>query len=280
MNIASPFAGHWLLLVLCLLSAGFVAGFIAGLLGLGGGVVVVPVLFTLFSALGIAADHSAPLAVGTSLAVILPSGILSARAHFQNGNSDAAALRALLPLVMLGSVLGSALAHFLSGRSFAFAFVFMALVSLAQTFSRKNEGTDNGFTLSGLRLRLMGAASIIIGAISTLSGVGGGAMASALLNALGYSVRRSIGIAAGFGPLIAALGTLGMMFNGHGKADLPPFTFGFVHLPSLLCLLPGALLMPRLGARAAQTWPPKLLKALLAAFLTLTAARMLAGAWH
>jgi len=255
-----------------LLAIGLLTGFVAGLIGVGGGIVLVPVLYHGLGQLGVAADVRMHVAVGTSLSTIVFTAWRSARAHRVRGALDEPLLRAWIAPVLLGVIAGSAVAGALDGRLLAALFGAVALaVSFHMAFGSP-EWRVAELPKAGPWRAALGAA---LGFGSVLLGLGGGTLGVPVLTLLGVPIRRAVGTAAGLGVLIAVPGTLGFVVSGLGVPGRPPLSLGYVNLPSLALIAPATMLAAPLGARAAHALPRARLRALFALFLGLTGLRML-----
>ncbi len=254
-----------------LLVAGAGAGIIAGLLGVGGGIVVVPVLFHLFTTLGVDEAVRMQVAVGTSLATIVATAWSSARAHYKRGTVDRDFLRGYGPLIVLGVLLGSAVAALVKGPVLTAVFAVVALV-VALQLSFGNPNWKLGDRLpTGLPRAALGTT---IGALSAMMGIGGGTMTVPLMTMYGTPVHRAVGTAAATGFLIGVPGVLGFVVGGWNAANLPPGSLGFVSLVGLALIAPTSVLCAPLGARLAHRLDTKMLKRVFALFLGFTSARM------
>lgn len=230
------------------LSAGLVAGFLAGLLGIGGGLVLVPVLVVLFTMQGFAEPAIMPLALGTSLATIIFTSVSSMRAHHANGAVDWRMLRWLEPGIVGGAIFSTTLAtHLPSG---ALKIIFAVYAGLA--------------TAGGM-----------MGGVSVLAGVSGASTAIPFLLWCNVPMRVAIGTASAIGLPVAVSGTLGYVVHGFAAAGLPRWSFGFVHLPALAAIVVGTVFAAQLGARASYRLPVPLLRKALAAALYIVALRSL-----
>ncbi|MEO5336184.1 MAG: sulfite exporter TauE/SafE family protein [Magnetospirillum sp. WYHS-4] len=254
-----------------LLLAGAGAGLIAGLLGVGGGIVVVPVLFHVFGHLGIEPALSMKMAVGTSLATIVVTAWASARAHWERGAVDQEVLRRLGPWVVGGVLAGALLASSLDGSVLAGLFAAVAfVVSLQIAFG--NPAWRLGDRLpEGPGGAALGGA---IGALSALLGIGGGTFVVPVLTMHGYPVRRAVGTAAAMGFVIGIPGVLGFALAGLEVTGRPPFSLGYVSLAGLAFLAPASMVCAPLGAGLAHRLDIRMLRRVFALFLALTAARM------
>lgn len=253
------------------LLTGAVAGFFAGLLGVGGGVIVVPVLGLLFASLGFPAGEVLHLALGTSLATILFTSLSSLRAHHARGAVLWPAMRGLTPGVLGGTLGGALLAARISSRALAIFFVgFMLFVAVQMLANLRPPPSRR---LPG-RLGLA-AVGMVIGTLSSLVAIGGGALTVPFLIWCNVRPHTAIGTSAAVGLPIAVGGTLGYVWNGWGQAGLPPGSLGFIYLPALGCLLATSVLCAPLGARLAHQLPVHILKRIFAGLLVLLAGKML-----
>lgn len=261
-------------LVGLLVVSGLVSGLVAGLLGVGGGIVLVPVLYHLFGLGGIEAEIRMHLAVGTSLATVLFTATRSALAHRALGALDGSLLRAWAPPAVLGALLGTLLAPFLGDHQLGQVFASVALVvALYMAFGR------DGWRLAKEPPRRAGryALGSGVGGLSVLMGLGGGTLGVPIFTLLGVPVHRAVGTAAGLGVLIAAPGLLGFLLSGHDLAGRPPGSVGYVNLLGVAVLAPASVLMAPLGARLAHRLSRQALRRSFALFLALTSWRMFAG---
>ena len=259
------------LLVAGLALTGIVGGLLAGLLGVGGGIVVVPVLYHVFSGIGIDEAVRMHLAVGTSLATIIPTSIRSARAHRDNNAVDMDLIKALGPPILAGVVAGSLIAGMVAGEALMAVFASVALlVSLNMAFGKESWRLGDHFPV-GLGRMVIGG---VIGLISVLMGIGGGTLGVTILTLYNTAIHRAVGTASGFGLIIAVPGTLAMMLNGWGEAGLPPFSLGYVNLIGFALIVPTTVLAAPWGARIAHAISRVALRRAFAVFLALTSLRM------
>jgi len=265
----------WLIgLVAALMVTGLVAGLLAGLLGVGGGIVIVPVLYHLFTLLGVDEAVKMHVAVGTSLATIIPTSIISARAHAAKGSLDRELLRALGPALLVGVLIGTWLSGYLRGTTLTAIFAVIALLVAANMAFRRN-----GLTLADqLPVRpvrdLIGA---FIGGFSTLMGIGGGTLSVPILAAFNYPMHRAVGTASAIGLLISVPGALGFLLHGMDTPGRPPLTLGYVNLIGFALIVPMTMVMAPRGARLAHAINADRLRQAFALFLFLTSLRMLYG---
>ena len=258
-------------LALALIATGVVAGLLAGLLGVGGGIVIVPILYNVFSAIGVAEEVRMHLAVGTSLATIIPTSIRSLRSHARKGAVDWDLLKAWGPGLCVGVILGSVLAGFVDGKLLAGVFATVALiVALNMAFGRKDWRISDEPPRGPVRDAMTGA----IGAVSAMMGIGGGTLGVPIMTLLGYSVQRAVATSSGLGLIISIPGAIGFMIAGLGDDQLPPASVGYVSLLGFILITPMTVLAAPLGVRWAHALPQKRLAQAFAFFLAVTALRM------
>lgn len=259
-----------ILLVIALATAGAAIGFLAGLFGIGGGAISVPVFYEVFGILGYDAGLAMPLAVGTSLAVIIPTSINSALAHYKRGTVDIDLLRTWALPILTGVLAGSAIARYAPPQVFQMVFVAVGVVNAAKLLSGgKGWRVRDDLPSRGL-LRVYGAG---IGLVSALMGIGGGAVSNLVMTLHGVPIHRAVSTAAGVGVLIAIPGTIGYMAAGYGRADLPPDAIGFVSLATFALTIPTSLLTTRLGVALAHALSRRALETAFGLFLVLVCAR-------
>ncbi len=254
-----------------LAAASAVAGFAAGLLGVGGGIVTVPVMFQMFTFMGLPPSLAMQMAVGTSLMTIIPTGFMSARSHSKRGAVDWKLIRSWGPLAFAGVLVAVVIARYVDGKVLSGVFAVIALIVALDMFLRRNGGqVTDGFPNAVVK-HVIG---FFIGGFSTLMGIGGGTLSVPILTAVGYQIRNAVGTASALGPIIAIPGAIGFVVNGLDVAGRPPFSIGYVNLVAFALLLPAGLLLPSVGAKVAHMIPQRSLKLLFATFLFLTAVRM------
>lgn len=257
------------LLVLALVAAGAAIGLLAGLFGVGGGAISVPVFYETFLRLGMDPDTAMPLAVGSSLAMIVPTSISSARSHARKGALDMRQLKAWALPILAGVIAGSILARFAPAE--LFQIVFIAVSSTLAThllLARQSKPIRD-------RMSKLGSAvyGFVVGVLSALMGIGGGAISNLILTLHGWTMHRAVATSAGVGVLIAIPGTIGYLIAGIGQAGLPPDAVGYVSVSALVLTLPAALLTTRLGVGIAHRLEQGTLKRLFGIFLLLVALR-------
>lgn len=260
-----------LLWVSAMLIAGISGGLLAGLLGVGGGIVIVPVLYHILGSMEVPELIRMKIAVGSSLTTIIITSFISSRSHAKRDSVDWALLKSWALWIFLGVLLGLTIAGLVGGQFLTAVFATVALiVSLNMLFGNADKSLYNGFPSLGIK-RLMG---LIIGSISTLMGIGGGTLSVPILNTFGFNMRKAVGTGATIGMVIAIPGTLGYLVQGLDAADLPPYSLGFINLLAVLIIIPMTSLMAPIGAKIAHAIPEKLLRKLFAVFLGLTSFKM------
>ncbi|MEW6646749.1 MAG: sulfite exporter TauE/SafE family protein [Pseudomonadota bacterium] len=255
------------------LTLGAFAGTLAGMLGVGGGLVIVPVLVWVFA--GLAFDHGVimHLAVGTSLATIVFTSLSSVRAHHRRGAVQWPAVWQLLPGIVLGVFLGALLAEGLPTAALRNVFgVFELLVAAQMGFSLLPEAHR---ALPG-RIG-MSAAGTVIGGVSAIVGIGGGTLTVPFLLWCGVAMRQAVATSAACGLPIAVAGAVAFAWTGSGNAGLPAQAVGYLYLPALFGIAVSSILFAPLGAWLAHSLPTTALKRFFALFLALLGVRMLMG---
>lgn len=253
--------------------AGCAAGFCGGLVGIGGGLIVVPVLAMLFAMQHVAEPLVMPLALGTSLASIVFTSLFSMRAHHRRGAVDWPIVRDFAPGLVLGAILGGASAAYFS--SGALKIFFLAFAALAATQMLISQQPHAARTLPG-KTPLFAAGGVIAG-VSSLVGCGGASMAVPFMTWCSVPTRHAIGTASAFGLPVALAGTVIYMISGFNKTGLPPMSVGFVHLPALIAISIGSALAVPLGAALSHRLPVAALKKCFALLLYAVAGKMLMG---
>ncbi|MHB1103173.1 MAG: sulfite exporter TauE/SafE family protein [Devosia sp.] len=270
MDVAQFFASYGGF-VFAMCAAGIFGGLIAGLLGVGGGIVIVPVLYLVLGALDVADDLRMKIAVATSLATIVVTSLSSARSHARRGAVDATLLRSWAVPVVIGVVIGTVLASFAQGWVLTLVFASMALlVALNMLLRGKGAQLRTEFPNQAVKFGF----GVFVGLISAMMGIGGGTLSVPILTAFGFDIRRAVGTASAIGFLIAIPGTLGYVIAGWGVPGLPIASLGYFNLLAFVALVPLTALFAPVGARLAHTIPPKVLSYTFAAFLIATSAKM------
>jgi uncharacterized protein len=251
--------------------SGLIAGTVAGLLGVGGGIVLVPVLFQTLGILGVDESVRMPLAVGTSLATIIPTSIRSTLSHNKKGAVDWHVLKAWAAPTVIGVLVGSWLAAIVGGRGLTAVFALGA-GSLGLYMIVGREEWRLGDTVpDGLWSWPLGFAN---GCLSVMMGIGGGTFGVTVMTLFGTTIHRAVATAAGFGLIIAVPGTIGMIVGGWNAQGLIPFSLGYVNLIGLALIVPATILAAQWGVAIAHRLSRRTLRLAFGMFLCLTAVRM------
>ncbi|EYD77877.1 protein of unknown function DUF81 [Rubellimicrobium mesophilum DSM 19309] len=265
-------ANDLLPVVAALIVAGSAIGFMAGLFGIGGGAISVPVFYQVFGVLGFDEAVRMPLAVGTSLAVIIPTSFISARAHLRRGTVDMGLLRLWAVPVIAGVVLGSVIARFADPWVFKLVFVGVAGVNAIKLlFGGEGWRIRDGLPGRAV-LRLYG---VVTGLLSALMGIGGGSITNLLLTLHGVPIHRAVSTGAGAGVLIALPATLGYVYAGWGKPGLPLDATGYVSWLTVAATVPTTLMTTRAGVALAHRLSRRALETAFGLFLLFVSARFL-----
>jgi len=259
-------------LALGLLVTGAVAGVLAGLLGVGGGIVIVPVLILVAELFQVDASIAMLTVVGTSLATIIPTSISSARAHHKRGAIDLDILRGWVPAIFFGALAGGIASKFIGSAGLTLVFGLVALVVSI------NLALPKTITLSNSPPQTIGAQSFIalpIGFLSALMGIGGGTLSVPVMTMLSVPVHRAVATASVFGLAIAIPAVGGFLWAGVGVEARPPGSVGFINIPAAVMLFSMSVLTAPYGAKLAHVLPARSLKVVFAIFLFASATRML-----
>lgn len=258
-----------------ILVSGIIAGLIAGLLGVGGGIVLVPVLFYLFTALDVDPSIRMHMAVGTSLTTIVVTAMSSTRAHYARGSVDLALLRSWGPSLFFGAVLGMVIFGSIDSSSLSLVFgTVTLLVALYMVLAREPDGEDADRFPKGI---VRSALGLVVGLVSSIMGIGGGTLSVPLLSIYRYPMRRAVGTAAAIGLLISVPGAVGAFLSGLGQQNLPPFSLGFVNVLAFAILVPVTGYVAPFGARLAHAIKPRYLRFAFALFLLFNSINMLSS---
>jgi uncharacterized membrane protein YfcA len=265
-------------LALAIIVGGVITGLLAGLFGIGGGAVIVPVLYEVFRILDVPDAVRMQLCVGTSLAIIVPTTIQSYLTHRAKGLVVPGVLRLWALPAVLGVVCGAAIAYFAPAAVFKIAFVVIATF-IATKFLFAGDRWNLGTDLPGpMPMRLYG---FIIGLTSSLMGVSGGSLSNIALTLYGKSIHQAVATSAGLGVPITIVGTLGYILAGlHDRALLPPFSLGFVSLIGVVIMAPVSSFAAPYGARLAHRLSRRTLEIAFSIFLLLISARFLVSIFY
>lgn len=257
------------------LAIGAAVGFLAGLLGIGGGAVMVPLLVFVFTAQGLPGEQILHIALGTAMATIMFTSIASMRAHHAHGAVDWKIARALAPGILAGSFSAALLAGFIPTRPLALIFTLLVFYAATQIlFDLRPKSTRDLPGAAGLF-----GAGAVIGAVSSLMAAGGAFLCIPFLAWCSVPLRRAIGTSTAVGLPIAVAGAAGYILQGLFAEGLPRWTLGYVYLPALVLVAAASMLAAPWGARVAHRLPVKRLRVAVALLLYAVALRLLAGLW-
>lgn len=256
-----------------LIAAGLFAGLLAGLFGIGGGAILVPVLYYLLSFMGFD-EVAMHVAVSTSLATIIATSIRSVMAHNKRAAVDWSILKAWSPWIIIGSVIGMVLAAQISGRGLTIFFGSMALLMALQFFFGRPDWSLAREMPSGAARASLGGG---VGVLSAMMGIGGGTFGVTLMTVCGQPMHRAIGTAAGFGVAIGLPSAIAAIVVGWTVSGLPPGSLGYVNVPAALIIAVLTVSMAPFGARLAHALDAARLKRLFGVLLALVALNMLRG---
>lgn len=253
-----------------LIASGALAGFLAGLFGIGGGAILVPILVTIVTAIGVDPDVVVHVSVATSLGVIVPTSLRSFFAHKKKGAVDMALLRSWIIPVPIGVFLASYVAALVSGDTLKGIFTFIAfVVAMRMLFNR--ESWKLGKDIPGNPTRAL--IGILIGFFSTLMGIGGGVMNNTFMTLFGRPIHQAVATSSGVGVLISIPAVFGMIAAGWGAPNLPPFSAGYVNLLGVALIIPITVFMAPYGAHFAHKLPKRKLEVGFGVFLLIVCAR-------
>jgi uncharacterized membrane protein YfcA len=265
----------WLATLLVI--AGACSGMLAGLFGVGGGTVVVPVLYEVFGLYGVPDEIRMPLCIGTSLAVIVPTSLSSFAGHYRTGAVDVAVLKVWVAPIIVGVVGGTVIAAFAPPLLFKAVFVAVSLF-LAVRLLAGRDRWRLGETLPGV-VSLTGYG-LMIGSSSSLMGIGGGLLANLVLVLYAMPIHAAIATASGVGMLVSIPGAFGYVVAGWNQADLPPLSLGYVSVIGFALLTPLSLVTVRYGVHLAHRLEKRQMEVALSVYLLLVSARFIASIFH
>jgi len=265
-------AGTLALMAVELGLGGLVTGILAGLLGIGGGGILVPILFEVFRIQGVPEDVRMHLCVGTSLAIIIPTSLRSFSGHKAKGAVDMEIVRVMGPLVAVGVVSGAFIAAYASGGVLKTVYIISCALMSARLFAggdRLNVGSEMP---GALAQRIVG---LVVGLFSTLIGIGGGVYITAFMSLYKRPIHQAVATASGFGPIIAIPAAIGYVIAGWKSAQLPPFSLGYVNLLAAVLVMPASVYAAPIGVKLAHGISRRALELAFATFLAVVSVRFL-----
>jgi uncharacterized membrane protein YfcA len=257
---------------IAMLATGVVSGVMAGLLGVGGGSIIVPALATSLALMGFGNDVVQHIAVATSLAVIIPTGISSARSHHKRGAVDIKVLKLWAPVIFAATLAGGLMARWYSGDVLRVVFGVLAIVIAANIVLPFQERLIGHLRSSNTAHRV---AAAVVGYLSALMGIGGGSFTVPTLHAFGAPMHTAVGTSSAIGVAIAVAGTIGFTISGWGVDGLPPLSVGFVNLLAFVLIGVAAYFCAPIGAGLAHRMNQRALKLAFAAFMAFVGISMI-----
>jgi len=255
---------YWTIYIFSLLAAGLASGFVAGLFGVGGGIVRIPIFLFLFPILGIYPDVLMHVAAGTSLALAIPSSIMASHSQYKAGKLDMDFLKSWIPALVIGVILGIFLMRYTSSRFleqlFAFVILFLSVEMFITTSDFKITKEFPGPILKSI-------SAVIIGALSKMTGLTGGSFTTPVLTSFGYPIHRSIAVATVGGFFISIFGAAGSAINGLGVQGRPQFSLGYIDLTALLVMIIPIIIMAPQGVKLANSLSQNRLRKVFSIFL-------------
>lgn len=256
-----------------LLAAGFLTGILAGVFGVGGGAVIVPILYELFALMHVPESVRMPLCVGTSLAIIIPTSVRSFNAHRRKGAVDTSILKQWLVPVVIGVIVGSVLARYAPAGVFKIVFVVVASISSIRLLFGKDSWKLGDQLPSQFVMRAYG---LLIGVLSALMGIGGGQLSNLFMTFYGRPIHQAVATSSGLGVIISIPATLGYIYAGWPKMDLlPPFSLGYVSLLGFILFIPTSMLAAPIGVNIAHKLSKRKLETAFGIFLGIVSIRFL-----
>jgi uncharacterized membrane protein YfcA len=285
MAIAGLEPSELLELALLLVAVGALSGFLAGLFGIGGGAILVPVFYECFRLAGVPVEVRMPLCIGTSLAIIIPTSIRSWRAHQARGAVDMEILRAWWLPVLIGVVAGSVTARYAPERLFKIVFVAVAWSAAARLLLARDNWKFGDDMPKGPLMKVYG---FMVGLLSTLMGIGGGLFLNLVMTFYGRPIHQAVATSAALGVLVSILGALGYVYAGWpAAAHYPdvaalqlPFALGYVSLIGTVVVMPTSLLTAPLGVRAAHAMSKRTLETAFGCYLFIVGGRFAISLLH
>jgi uncharacterized protein len=285
MAIAGLDVSEVLELAVLLVAVGALSGFLAGVFGIGGGAILVPVFYECFRLAGVPLEVRMPLCVGTSLAIIIPTSISSYRAHNAHGAIDMSILKAWWLPVLIGVLAGSLIARYAPERLFKIVFVVVAYFAAVRLLSARESWKLGDDLPTGPLMRVFG---LFVGLLATLMGVGGGLFANLLMTFYGRPIHQGVATSSAIAVLVSIPGALGYIYAGWpAAAHYPdvlalqfPFALGYVSLIGAVLVMPTSLLIAPLGVRVAHSLSKKTLERAYGSYLFIVGTRFAISLWN
>ena len=255
--------------IVTLLVAGAIAGTLAGLLGIGGGIIIVPVVSLILEAQGVSTDIVIKVAVGTSLATIMITAISSVYAHNRKGAVDWDIFKALTPWILLGTVFGTVIVDIMPGEILYIAFIIFLYAAATRLAIGNVIGKHQLPGTAG-----MAAVGTVNGTVSAMMGIGGGVINVPFLTYCSVPIKRAIATAASIGLPLATVSAIGFSISGQNEQGIPPASIGYINLPIFASVVASSIIFAPLGAKLAHTLPERTLNICFSIFLYIMASIM------
>lgn len=262
-----------LTLIFCCVLLGVFVGISAGLLGIGGGLIIVPALVYLLPLVDVPPANVMSMAIATSLASIIITSLSAAYAHYLKGNINFKIASKLMQAIVVGSLIGAVTAHYLSFEFLTLFFAAMVVVMSLQMMFSMNFASQKPMP-SSLGLYFIG---MFVGILASLMGVGGGVILVPILTYFSLPIRHAMGIASACGICVALFGSLGFILTGYQQVNLPDWSLGYVYLPAFLAIISTSFIFAPLGVKLAHSLPVIKLKKIFAVLLILVAGKMISN---
>ena len=256
-------------------AVGAIVGFLAGLLGIGGGMTLVPILSALFVAQSLTPDHTVHLALGTAMASIVFTSSASVREHHRHAAVDWTIVKRMVPGMLLGALVSTFATGWISQRALALSFATIVFAGATQILIGRKPSAHAGIPHAAVVL----AVATVIGVISGLVSAGGTFLTVPFMLYCGVRMHTAIGTGAAIGIPVAVIGTIGYILSGWRLDTLPPWSVGFVYLPALALLVTGSIVTAPMGARHAHKLPVNTLRRVFACLLYMLATKMVVTYW-
>ena len=257
--------------ILLMIPTAAIAGFFAGFFGIGGGIITVPFLFYIFNNFGIDQNYLMHLAVGTSFSIIIPTAIVSVYTHYKHDAVDLNIVKGYGPFVIFGVIIGAATATTLQTKSLIIFFAIVLYCLSINFFFQREDGNEK----INFNLITKSFSGLIVGFVSSLTGIGGAIMNVPILKLCGYSINRAIGSSAAIGFFISIFGALGFIISGSYLNVNLPLSLGFINIPAFLIFIPITTIMARIGAKLLHKIERNRINKLFGTFLLIVGSKLL-----
>ena len=257
--------------ILLMIPTAAIAGFFAGFFGIGGGIITVPFLFYIFNNFGIDQNYLMHLAVGTSFSIIIPTAIVSVYTHYKHDAVDLNIVKGYGPFVIFGVIIGAATATTLQTKSLIIFFAIVLYCLSINFFFQREDGNEK----INFNLITKSFSGLIVGFVSSLTGIGGAIMNVPILKLCGYSINRAIGSSAAIGFFISIFGALGFIISGSYLNVNLPLSLGFINIPAFLIFIPITTFMARIGAKLLHKIDRNKINKLFGTFLLIVGSKLL-----